>query len=94
MEEIPSMLAFALDITQNTPKSSKESDDDELKQYMDYQRKLNHVNLVQNSLQYAKNQLQKNIDSCKSEKLSQFLQNFFPISSQFADADTLVQMLR
>ena len=36
------MLAFALDITQNKPANSKESEDDELKQYMDYQRKLNH----------------------------------------------------
>ena len=67
------MLAFALDITQNKPANPKESENDEVKQYMDYQRKLNHVNLVQNSLQYAKNQLQKNIDSCKSEKISQFL---------------------
>ena len=88
------MLAFALDITQNKPKSSKESDNDELKQYMDYQRKLNHVNLVKKSLEYIKDQLQENMDSGASDKLSQFLQNSFPLSSQFADADVLVQMLR
>ena len=88
------MLAFALDITQNKPQNPKESENDELKQYMDYQRKLNHVHLIRHSLEYAKNQMQKNIDSDESEKLSQFLQNFFPLSSQFADADILVQMLR
>lgn len=88
------MLAFALDITQNKPENPKESENDELKQYMDYQRKLNHVNLVKHSLEYAKNQLQENIDSSESEKLSQFLKNFFPLSSQFADADTLMLMLR
>ena len=37
------MLAFALDITQNKPANPKESENDEIKQYMDYQRKLNHV---------------------------------------------------
>ena len=74
------MLAFALDITQNKPASSKESEDDELKQYMDYQRKLNHERLVHHSLDYAKNQLQENIDSSDSEKGSQFLQNFFAVS--------------
>ena len=88
------MLAFALDITQNKPANSKESEDDELKQYMDYQRKLNHERLVYHSLDYAKNQLQENIDSPDSEKLSQFLQNFYAMSQRFADADTLMLMLR
>ena len=55
------MLAFALDITQNKPANPKESENDGIKQYMDYQRKLNHVNLVKNSLEYAKNQLQKTL---------------------------------
>ena len=58
------MLAFALDITQNKPKNPKESENDEIKQYMDYQRKLNHVNLVKNSLEYAKNHHLKN--GCKA----------------------------
>ena len=88
------MLAFVLDITQNKPSNSKESENDEVKQYMDYQRKLNHINLVKHSLEYAKNQLQENIDSSESEKLSQFLKNIFPISHQFADVETLMLMLR
>ena len=88
------MLAFVLDITQNKPANSKEKENDEVKQYMDYQRKLNHINLVKHSLEYAKNQLQENIDSSESEKLSQFLKNVFPISHQFADVETLMLMLR
>ena len=55
------MLAFAKDITQNQPKTSKESDNDELKQYMEYQRKLNHERLVYHALDYAKIHLQLNI---------------------------------
>ena len=77
LEKILSMLAFALDITQNKPKSSKESDDDELKQYMDYQRKLNHENLVRHSLEFAKKQLEKNIESSEATKQSQFLKTVF-----------------
>jgi len=88
------MLAFVLDITQNKPANSKENENDEVKQYMDYQRKLNHINLVKHSLEYAKNQLQENIDSSESEKLSQFLKDIFPISHQFADVETLMLMLR
>ena len=88
------MLAFVLDITQNKPSNSKENENDEVKQYMDYQRKLNHINLVKHSLEYAKNQLQEHIDSSESEKLSQFLKNIFPISHQFADVETLMLMLR
>ena len=88
------MLAFVLDITQNKPSNSKENENDEVKQYMDYQRKLNHINLVKHSLDYAKNQLQENMDSSDSEKLSQFLKNIFPISHQFADVETLMLMLR
>jgi len=88
------MLAFALDITQNKPSNSKENENDEVKQYMDYQRKLNHINLVKHSLDYAKNQLQENIDSSESEKLSEFLKSIFPISHQFADVETLMLMLR
>jgi len=88
------MLAFALDITQNKPKNSKESDNDELRQYMDYQRKLNHEKLVIHSLEFAKNQLEENIESSEEVKLSQFLKTVFPISHQFADAETLILMLR
>jgi hypothetical protein len=88
------MLAFVLDITQNKPANSKENENDEVKQYMDYQRKLNHINLVKHSLEHVKNQLQENIDSSESEKLSQFLKDIFPISHQFADVETLMLMLR
>jgi len=88
------MLAFVLDITQNKPANSKENENDEVKQYMDYQRKLNHINLVKHSLEHVKNQLQENIDSSESEKLSQFLKDVFPISHQFADVETLMLMLR
>jgi len=88
------MLAFVLDITQNKPSNSKENENDEVKQYMDYQRKLNHINLVKHSLDYAKNQLQEHIDSSESEKLSEFLKRIFPISHQFADVETLMLMLR
>ena len=88
------MLAFALDITQNKPKSSKESDNDELKQYMDYQRKVNHENLVKHSLEFVKNQLEENIESSDDAKPSQFLKTIFPISHQFADVETLMLMLR
>jgi len=88
------MLAFVLDITQNKPANSKENENDEVKQYMDYQRKLNHINLVKHSLEYVKNQLQETIDSSESEKLSQFLKDIFPISHQFADVETLMLMLR
>ena len=88
------MLAFVLDITQNKPSNSKENENDEVKQYMDYQRKLNHINLVKHSLEYAKNQLQEHIDSSESEKLSEFLKIIFPISHQFADVETLMLMLR
>jgi len=88
------MLAFVLDITQNKPSNSKENENDEVKQYMDYQRKLNHINLVKHSLEYAKNQLQEHIDSSESEKLSEFLKSIFPISHQFADVETLMLMLR
>ena len=88
------MLAFVLDITQNKPSNSKENENGEVKQYMDYQRKLNHINLVKHSLDYAKNQLQEHIDSSESEKLSEFLKSIFPISHQFADVETLMLMLR
>tara|TARA_Y100001934_G_scaffold57521_1_gene71242 strand:+ start:266 stop:1168 length:903 start_codon:yes stop_codon:yes gene_type:complete len=94
VEEILNMLAFALDITQNKPKNSKESDNDELKQYMDYQRKLNHANLVKHSLEFAKNKLEENIESSEDAKLSKFLKTAFPISYQFADVETLLLMLR
>jgi hypothetical protein len=90
------MLAFAKDITQNQPKVSKESDEDELKQYMDYQRKLNHERLVYHGLDYAKTHLLLNIKKADgdSEQLGKYLEGAFPISHRFADAEKLVLLLR
>ena len=90
------MLAFAKDITQNQPKSSKESDNDELKQYMEYQRKLNHERLVYHALDYSKTHLQLNIKKAEGDvkQLGNYLQGAFPISHRFADAETMVLLLR
>ena len=90
------MLAFAKDITQNKPKNSKESENDELKQYMDYQRKLNHERLVHHALDYAKNHLQLNIQKAdgNEEQLNNYLQNAFPISHRFGDAEKIMLLLR
>jgi hypothetical protein len=90
------MLAFAKDITQNQPKTSKESDDNELKQYMDYQRKLNHERLINHALDYAKTHLQLNIKKSDgdSKQLGEYLKGAFPISHRFADAETIVILLR
>ena len=90
------MLAFAKDITQNRPKTSKESENDELKQYMEYQRKLNHERLVHHSLEYAKNHLQLNIQNADGdvEKLNAYLPNAFPISHRFGDPEKIMLLLR
>ena len=90
------MLAFAKDITQGQPKISKESENDELKQYMEYQRKLNHERLVYHALDYAKNHLQLNTQKLAEdeEKLSDYLKGAFPVSHGFADVDTIMLLLR
>lgn len=90
------MLAFAKDITHNQPKTSKESDNDELRQYMEYQRKLNHERLVHHALDYSKTHLQLNINKSEGDKkkLGDYLQGAFPISHRFADAETLMLLLR
>jgi len=90
------MLAFAKDITQSNPKHSQEDQNPELREYMDYQRKLNHERLVYHSLDHAKTELQGKIESAKgeSDKLAEYLQQAFPLSHEFADADTLMLMLR
>ena len=90
------MLAFAKDITKNQPSISKESESDELKQYMNYQRKLNHERLVFHSLDYAKTHLQLNIQKLgkNEEELRVYLENAFPVSHAFADAETLMVLLR
>ncbi len=90
------MLAFAKDITQDQPGHPDEKDNSELKQYMDYQRKLDHGLLVHHALDQAKNELNENIEAAAgdTEKLQAYLQQKFPLSHRFADADTLILMLR
>ncbi len=90
------MLAFAKDITQNKPKHPEEDKNDELKQYMEYQRKLDHERLVYHSLDHAKTYLHENIQKCAgdTEKLNAYLKKAFPISHRFADGDGLMLMLR
>jgi len=90
------MLAFAKDITQNMPIHPEESKNSELKEYMDYQRKLDHERLIYHSLDHAKSALQEQLQSAMGdqEKLKPYLEQSFPISQRFADGDTLMLMLR
>jgi len=90
------MLAFAKDITQNKPRHPEEDKNSELKEYMDYQRKLDHERLIYHSLDHAKTYLQENIQTPgeNQEKLKKDFQQAFPLSHRFADADTLLLMLR
>ncbi len=90
------MLAFAKDITQNMPIHPEEAKNSELKEYMDYQRKLDHERLIYHSLDHAKSDLQEQIQAAlgDQEKIKPFLEQAFPVSQRFADADTLMLMLR
>jgi hypothetical protein len=90
------MLAFAKDISQTDLKHPEEDKNSELQQYMDYQRKLNHERIVYHALDLAKTELQENIQEAlgDNEKLTPYLQKAFPFSHKFADADTLMLMLR
>ncbi len=90
------MLAFAKDITENQPTTAKESENDELKQYMEYQRKLNSERLVYHALDYAKTHLHLYTQKTEGDekKLADYTQNAFPLSHRFADAETLMLLLR
>ena len=90
------MLAFAKDITKTEPKHSDESNDPKLRDYMDYQRKLNHELFIYHALDHAKTYLQRNMDELgeDSEKLEAYLKKAMPFSHRFADVDTLLLMLR
>ena len=88
------MLAFAKDITQEPPKHPEEEKNSELKEYMDYQRKLNHERIVYYSLDHAKTVLQDKIQLGDQDGLAQFLETVFPFSKTFAEAGTILQMLR
>ena len=57
------MLAFSKDISQKEPRVPQEAKDAKLKDYMDYQRKLNNSQIVYHSLKYAKNPIGKHPES-------------------------------
>jgi hypothetical protein len=90
------MLAFAKDITQSQPTHRDEDKNPELKNYMNYQRKLNHVRIVYYSLKHAKNELQENLQQLRknSESAEAYLEQAFPLSHHFADDKTLTLMLK
>ena len=90
------MLAFAKDITQSQPRHRDEHKNPELKNYMNYQRKLNHVRLVYHSLKHAKNELQEKLQQFRKngENTDFYLEEAFPLSHQFADDKTLTLMLK
>lgn len=90
------MLALAKDITNNKHVHSIESEHPKLKEYMDYQRKLNHDLIIYHSLDQAKTFLRQNMDECGEdrEKPKAFLKKTFPFSHEFAGADNLLLMLR
>ncbi len=90
------MLAFAKDITQSQPNHRDEAKNPELKNYMNYQRKLNHVRIVYYSLKHAKNELQENLQQLRKngENAEPYLEQAFPLSHHFADDKTLTLMLK
>lgn len=90
------MLAFAKDITQSQPTHRDEDKNPELKNYMNYQRKLNHVRIVYYSLKHAKNELQENLQRLRKngEDAENYLQETFPLTHRFGDDKTLTLMLK
>ncbi len=90
------MLAFAKDITQKEPDHPEEGQNAKLKEYMDYQRKINHEKFIYHSLDHAKSYLQKTINDLRGDenKLKGYLEKAFPVAHRYADSDTLMLMLR
>jgi hypothetical protein len=90
------MLAFSKDITQKEPRHPQEDKDAQLKDYMDYHRRLNHVQIVYNALKLAKTKLEDNLQACrkKQEDPAPFLEKTFPFSHGFAEPKTLLLMLK
>jgi hypothetical protein len=90
------MLAFAKDITQKEPNHPEEGKNAKLKEYMDYQRRINHEKLIYHSLDHAKNYLQKTINDMRGDenKLKGYLEQAFPVTHRYADSDTVMLMLR
>lgn len=90
------MLAFAKDITKQDHVHPEEEKNAQLKQYMEYQRKIDHEKLIYNALDHAKTYLQKNINDFMGDKnqLEPYLQQAFPYSHRYADHDGLMLLLR
>ena len=91
------MLAFAKDITKNNPIHPEESKNSELKEYMEYQRSLDHERLIYHALDQAKSKLQSNMTEFENDqgKLESYLQKSFPISNRpLKNADKIIFMLR
>lgn len=90
------MLAFAKDITKTDPSHPEESNNSRLKEYMDYQRSLNHEKLIYHALDHAKSGLQSAIQNSWGDeaKTRDYIARAFPVSHRYADADTLMVMLR
>ncbi len=90
------MLAFAKDITKNNHIHPEEAENEKLKKYMQYQRQINHEKLIYHSLDQAKSNLYKVINDARGEAdpVRTYIQKFFPVSSEYADGDTLILMLR
>ncbi|KMP11285.1 hypothetical protein UR09_03815 [Candidatus Nitromaritima sp. SCGC AAA799-A02] len=91
------MLAFAKDITHTDPKHPEEDKNSELKEYMDYQRKLNHERIVYHSLDHAKTHLQKCMNEFENEKdkIEDDLKKTFPVAfTCIKNPDTILFMLR
>jgi hypothetical protein len=90
------MLAFAKDITQREPNHPEEGQNAKLKEYMDYQRRINHEKLIYHSLEHSKNFLQKTINDMRGDenKLKGYMEQAFPVAHRYADSDTVMLMLR
>ncbi|MCF8719663.1 hypothetical protein [Nitrospina gracilis] len=90
------MLAFAKDITKTDPGHPEEANNSKLKEYMDYQRSLNHERLIFHALDQAKSGLQQIIQEGWGEtsKSEEYLKKNFPVSHRYADQETLMIMLR
>jgi hypothetical protein len=91
------MLAFAKNINQNSPNHPEESKNAELKEYMDYQRALNHERLIYHALDHTKTNLQNNMNEFEDdqEKLETYLKKSFHLSNvPLKNADTIIFMLR
>jgi len=91
------MLAFAKDISEKAPVHPEESKNVKLKEYMEYQRKINHEKLVYYSLDHAKAFLLKNIGALgnSGKKIEEYAQNAFPATyGNVASVDDLMTMLR